>query len=263
MKNLVLLFVFLSFSCLVLADWDIGDPYKMHFPQLPDPVGWDVANTSNANRTYLLADDFLCTQSGFITDFHLWGSWKGDTFGIIDHIDIGIWSDDPVGIGGRYQDNQYSMPFEELWYWSVYENEFIIRDYGSGDQGWFDPFEPYNVKPDHQGIFQINIGTQFAIPNPYWQIEGNIYWLSATVWLKDTSPGEYGWKTSIEHYEDDAVYASALIEDPTKPGFLVWNWNELIDPLNGESLDLAFVITPEPATVIALSIGGLFLIRKR
>jgi hypothetical protein len=22
------------------ADWDVGDPYKMHFPQLPDPTGW-------------------------------------------------------------------------------------------------------------------------------------------------------------------------------------------------------------------------------
>jgi hypothetical protein len=238
----------------------------MHYPQLPDPTGWDVANTSNPNLVHLLADDFKCTQSGFITDFHLWGSWKTDIIGIIDHIDIGIWSDDPVGLGGRYDDNQYSMPWEELWYWGVYENEFIVRDDGSGNQGWFDPFEPYSVKPDHQRIFQINIGTLNQIPNPYWQIEGNIYWLSATVWLKDTSPGEYGWKTSgSEHYQDDAVYASALIQDPTKPeGFLVWNWQELRNPIEPfESLDLAFVITPEPATVIAFAIGGLFLIRKR
>jgi hypothetical protein len=26
-------------------------------------------------------------------------------------------------------------------------------------------------------------------------------------------------------------------------------WNELIDPITSESMDLAFVITPEPATV--------------
>jgi len=33
----------------VRADWDPGDGHKMHFPQLPDPEGWDV-RISNARR---------------------------------------------------------------------------------------------------------------------------------------------------------------------------------------------------------------------
>jgi hypothetical protein len=28
-----------ALACRVLADWNPGDPHKMHFPQLPDPSG--------------------------------------------------------------------------------------------------------------------------------------------------------------------------------------------------------------------------------
>src|SRR5512137_3002215 len=58
------------------ADWNVGDPYKMHYPQLPDlsPNGLDV----KATAPKILADDFLCTQTGPITDVHIWGSWLYD-----------------------------------------------------------------------------------------------------------------------------------------------------------------------------------------
>lgn len=264
MKNLVSLLVIFSLAAFAFADWDVGDDHKMHFPQLPDPVGWDVANTTNSTTTHIIADDFQCSESGFITDFHLWGSWLDDVVGVIDHIDIEIWSDDPVGIGGRFDDNTISLPWESLWYWSVYPNEFIVRNYGIGDQGWYDPFEPSYIENDHEGIVQINIGTISNIPNPFWQEKDSIYWLSATVWLDENSPGEYGWKTSDTHWNDDAVFASELVQDPTKPsGFMMWDWQELVDPVTQESLDMAFVITPEPASLILLGLGGLFIRRVR
>ena len=28
---------------LVLADWEPGDGHKMHYPQLPDPNGFDIS----------------------------------------------------------------------------------------------------------------------------------------------------------------------------------------------------------------------------
>ena len=40
-----------------------------------------------------------------------------------------------------------------------------------------------------------------------------------------------GWKTSLEHFRDDAVWGGPD------------NWNPLFDPITGETLDLAFVIT--------------------
>src|ERR1700733_819441 len=41
--------------------------------------GLDVLDT----HRIVLADDFLCTNSGFITDIHLWGSWSNDIVGTI------------------------------------------------------------------------------------------------------------------------------------------------------------------------------------
>ena len=67
------------------ADWDPGDPYKMHFPQLPDPNGWDV----QAEYPYL-ADDWLCTQSGPVNEIHFWCSWKEDLPADINSIEVGI-----------------------------------------------------------------------------------------------------------------------------------------------------------------------------
>ena len=48
---------------------------------MPDlnPTGLDVLDTlqpfGEQPQWKILADDFLCTQSGPITDIHIWGSW--------------------------------------------------------------------------------------------------------------------------------------------------------------------------------------------
>jgi hypothetical protein len=49
------------------TSWD----HKMHFPQLPDPTGWDV-------KAGCLEDDWECSETGYVTDIHFWGSWHGD-----------------------------------------------------------------------------------------------------------------------------------------------------------------------------------------
>ena len=73
----------------VLADWNEGDSYKMHYPQLPDPCGWDVCLEDQ-----WLADDFTCTESGAITDIHFWISWLDDVEGDpYTTWDISIWND--------------------------------------------------------------------------------------------------------------------------------------------------------------------------
>jgi hypothetical protein len=68
-----------AFVVPALADWQPGDPYKMHFPQLPDENGWDV----KADAGLCLADDWLCTHNGPVDEIHFWGSWKGDNVGTI------------------------------------------------------------------------------------------------------------------------------------------------------------------------------------
>ena len=60
--------------------------------------GYDVWNTP-----YVLADDFVCTNTGPISDIHLWGSWLNDQ-ALTNSITfwLGIYDDVPVGTGNTY-----------------------------------------------------------------------------------------------------------------------------------------------------------------
>jgi hypothetical protein len=56
-----ILFLFFFNTTIVFGDWDPGDDFKMHFPQLPDPLGWDIVFYPNSS--WELADDWLCTET--------------------------------------------------------------------------------------------------------------------------------------------------------------------------------------------------------
>jgi hypothetical protein len=239
-----------------LADWDPGDGHKMHFPQLPDPYGWDVNITRvpGTGIQRVVADDWMCSETGPVTDIHFWCSWEGDFVGELEWIDVEIFTDLPAG----HPDNpySYSIPGESRWYQSFHPTEWTIRDYGIGEQGWYDPFTELWVIPDHQGIFQVNI-TGIPVPGAFEQVEGEIYWLAISARMVEGCQGQLGWKTSLEHWNDDAVWV-----DLPPSGDIPWN--ELRDPRPPyESLDMAFVITPEPATFTLLGLGLLALLRRR
>ena len=100
-----------------VADWDIGDGYKMHFPQTPDEAGWDVKSGQGVE----LADDWLCTGPGPVDEIHFWGSWKNmdgdpvtDEVGQIQFFQFAIYSNLPVG----HPQNPfpYSIPGTLLWF---------------------------------------------------------------------------------------------------------------------------------------------------
>lgn len=226
------------------ADWSPGDPYKMHFPQLPDPQGWDV----NMTWPKVLADDWQCTQTGPVDDVHFWFSWRQDQPAPIESIHVSIHSNIPQGPGG------FSIPGALLW-----ERDFtptapnvVIRQYGSGPQGWYDPNTGVAIRPDHFGIWQANITN---IPAPFFQQVGEIYWLDLSVRLLGTTEPRIGWKTSLNHFMDDAVWSDLI--GPMPP------WRELRDPFTSQSLDLAFVITPEPASLAFLALVGVIGLRRR
>jgi uncharacterized repeat protein (TIGR01451 family) len=208
----------------VHATGELWPNHKMHYPQLPDPSGWDVfAWMPNG----ILADDFMCNETGPITDLHFWGSWYNDMmpnpegnplgFHISIHEDI----PDPDGDGPLY-----SMPGTLLWERDVYF--FNTTPMAPSLQGWYEPpsyYEEYN----HELYFQYDI----FFEEPYFnQVEGTIYWVDIAP--HQDAPGYFwGWKTSLDHWNDDAVYS-------TIPG-----WGELRDPITNQSLDMAFVITGE------------------
>jgi hypothetical protein len=215
------------------ADWEPGDPYKMHFPQLPDPNGWDV----NATVPLVLADDWMCTETGAVSDVHFWGSWQNDVIGQIVNAHLSIHADVPAG-----DQNPFSHPGALLWSWDV--EPTLIGTEPASPQGWFDPASGQFEKPNHSLWFQYNI---VNIPDPYIQQVGTIYWLDISV---TTTGGTWGWKTSLNHFNDDAVWSSG------------GSWAELVDPLTAESLDLAFVITPEPSGALLLLAGSTLLLAR-
>jgi hypothetical protein len=229
------------------ADWDVDD-YK--WAQLPDEYGWDV----NATTPNLLFDDFLCRDMDPITDIHLWGSWKDDQVGEITRLHLSIHeSTSPNSLDGA---SPFLLPGDVVW-----ERDFIpsqmdnveIQEWGSGIQGWLDPVSGEYLRYNHELIWQINVFLDYR--DWFWQ-QGSLeypvtYWLDVQVDVASTDT-VFGWKTSINHWHSDGLYMS-----PT--GGL----QELIDPINQESLDMAFVITsviPEPGTFVVAGLGILAII---
>jgi hypothetical protein len=211
-----------------LGHWNPGDGHKMHFPQMPDPCGWDVAFWNDVMFVIPLelADDWRCSETGPVEDIHFWVSWKGGSQpGDIGQVIASIYSNDPCGTYG------WSEPNELLW-----QQTFMGLDnvyYGDGWQGWYNPLFGGPLPLDHYGYYQINITD---IAEPFIQEEDQIYWLSIQL-----TPSVVGWKTSLDHFEDNAVwrYTFDPCSDPC-------GWGELYDPGTGGPLDFAFVITGEP-----------------
>ena len=241
MKRLIVLAVVLLLTVPAAADWYPGQPAKwVQYPDLA-PTGMDV-NTSSP--FYLLADDFLCTETGPITDIHIWGSWYHDylpggfdpygvTFTLSLHADIPD-SQSPTG---------YSMPGEILWIREFHgpAGDFVPMIWEEGiDEGWMEPPDSYEFPGDHvcwQYNFFIDEAEAFiqegTPDNPV------VYWLDVQASPLD-GQAWFGWKTSLDHWNDDAVWGYG-----PEPYF--GPWFELIYPPQhpwwGESIDLAFVIT--------------------
>jgi len=254
-------------AALAVADWYPGDGHKMHFPQLPDEDGWDVnASWVPGIQAKQLADDWRCSQTGDITDIHWWGSHEyGHPVPPFSFI-IEIYSDDPVGPGGSDPDNEFSKPDAMLWdrYVPYSELSVVQIDQPTPQQGWYDPNTGVWRHPDHSTYYQYNLTD---IVNPCPQYEDTIYWLAITAQVMSESY-LWGWKTADvdqypapytgEHYMDDAVWRDFAPPTP---------WAELYDPRfpppDQVSLDLAFVITPEPASLSLLALGGLVVLLRR
>jgi hypothetical protein len=243
-----------------VADWDPGDPYKMHYPQTPQAVGGWLIDCNQYAPLFapLAADDWQCTSTGPVSDIHIWGGFDssnpegpGDTY----PINVTILSDIPAP--GQWG---YSMPGDVLWERLFQPGEWTKRvwedytthpeDIGYHLQLGGPMWRPSNTAP----LYQYNF---VDIPDPFIQEEGTIYWLQIQC-IVDL-PYEWGWMTSDVPWNDNAV------EVKFHSGG--WNWYELFeydDPVTyPDGLDLAFVITPEPTSLLLLLAGSLAVLRRR
>jgi hypothetical protein len=220
------------------ADWNVGEGYKMHFPQRPDTSGYDV----NFRSPMIVADDWRCSETGPVKDIHFWFSARNDWLNLelpldtqIFNIHVSIHADIPAGVGGV----PFSRPGNLLWERDYNVGQVKIRQAGQGWQWWYDPANGALIPNDHRKIYQCNIA---GITEPFYQKKGTIYWLDISI----SSLNELGWKSSNQamypppwtnvHFQDDATWRPA----PTA------NWQDIRYPSGpklGQSMDMAFVIT--------------------
>lgn len=269
---------------VALADWPNANPTK--WVQEPDrtPTGMDVLDSSWPGVVgKILADDFLCTTPGPISDIHVWGSWLNDQLprnsqGLPDanavRFKLSIHADVPAAP----PDHPYSMPVNPPLWQRVFEpGEYVSRIDGQGTELFFNPNNNQYMGTDSQ-IWQYNFDIppaeaffqQGTTANPI------VYWLD----VQAEVPGQFGeavfgWKTSLQHWNDDAVFGDALFgsdpptwtemrypSTPLPPGYPL---PDQIHPYAGQSIDLAFAITtvPEPTSIAVLGLAAIFLMRRR
>jgi len=236
--------------------WWYEPPPK--WEQEPDLTsnGMGVDVTTNS---IILADDFECTVAEPITKIRLWGSWLWDYLPYGDPTAVGftlsIHEDLPVG----HPDNpfDYSIPGNVFWtryFWPGQFDVFLYAD--NRDEGWFDPesndYEPSADTMCWQYDFHIDEAEAFhQLGTPE---EPIVYWLDVQANPMDAD-ARFGWKTSVDHWNDDGVWGQG--EEPY-PG----PWFELRyppgHPWEDDSIDLAFRIAstttvskPWPNKVVA------------
>jgi hypothetical protein len=216
--------------------WIDEGPQTYKWEQRPDltPTGIDV----NATRPYILADDFLCTQTGRILDIYVWGSWLDDHY---------PWQEDPQGVRFALSfhadipagpNQEYSMPGETLWLHHFLPGSFTAQVYAGGiEEGWMDPPDNYIFPADWTcWLYKFSVPESEAFLQTGTPENPMVYWLDVQAIPQDTT-AVFGWKTSVEHWNDDAVWGRGLEPFPGP-------WYELRYPPNhpygGESIDLAF-----------------------
>lgn len=260
------------------ADWEPGQDAL--FYQLPDFTGWDVYSEWGDGPWYHhpvpdadgygAANDWTATVTEAVRDIHFWGSWKDDHVGTTGDILIQIYSNDSTHYA-------FDQPDDLLWQRVIHQGEYQGTPYHQSEwqvQGWYDPrysdSEPWLQydEENHVGMYQYNIP---FIEDPFIQQAGETYWLMISMNFEGC---QWGWKTSETVEGNPSLFWDAYYNYYTQGSCpwwqhpeVDWRWVQLHEggwcQPPGEMLDLAFVITPEPTSLLLLAAGAAMVLRRR
>jgi hypothetical protein len=203
--------------------------HKMHFPQLPDLEGWDVF----ATYPKTLADDWQCSATGPVLDIHFWGSWKDidgdpttdDYYTPMPLFQLSIHRNIPADA-----DTPWSRPGEQIWFW---EGEIPgTPSEPPSMEHWFDPNNGEWLCNDHVPYWRYDFLFDQATPPPppFYQYKDSIYWLNVSA-VQIPTPYQWGWKSSRDHFMDDAVYTDNAPGGP---------WHPMVEPPRCNWFDVHF-----------------------
>ena len=92
------------------------------------------------------------------------------------------------------------------------------------EQGWYDPATAQANPNDHVQYYQYNITNinpdDSVPPGPFQQEQGMTYWLELCMDVSDPETFQWGWKSSENHWNDDAVWRYGE------------EWHELFEPFD-------------------------------
>ena len=207
-------------------------------PQLDH--GFDVKDSRDS---IALADDFRCTNSGPITDIHVWASWLNDQPGTITNFWVGIYGDVPAGTNylNGYVTN--SHPGALLWWTNFPQGGQVVQgiytNYAS--EYFYNPTNNIIMGSDSVVWYYCFYPTQPFVQQGSPTAPTN-YWLAIRAQLAPDGT-LYGWKSSAVPYNDPAVWVTTV---NGMPG-LKSNWQSITNPLTQQPLHLSMVLTTSNA----------------
>ena len=212
----------------------------------------NATSPNAANGLVTLADDFLCTNVGPITNIELWASFQSNSPPGANTFVVSFWSDAPKSSNG------FSQPLYRLWSQTFGPGTYTFTNAGTGVEQFYDPNTHALSSEGLVWHYSFNLSPT----NPFCQQgHGTVYWVSVSALapLPPTATLSWGWKTSTNHWGDAGVYGRL---DPTG-GFPLVPWQPLFNPLLPAApvpVDFAFQINGGPPTTDcdpALGAGGI------
>lgn len=233
-----------------VADWP---GHEVKWDQMDEDATYAVFSSIDADAaddTWAVADDFLCSESAWISDIEFAGRFWANSQ--LDGFRVTFWSDVPA------TPDDESHPGDLL-----YEKYFLPAE----------PADPHKIgwqnlggTPEGNNAYRINIAEE----DWFWQDVDNVYWISIQGVMADNgAAGYFMWALYdryLDTWGDDAAIACEYYGlDPW------WNigWQQEANPTpeyydgpfpDGwwKSAGVAFALTgiPEPGTLGLLALGA-------